>query len=236
MSRMGPRIAAHDPGVGRAAAGRRGPAFAVAPAVALGVALAGLGVAASACAGARDPIVAPDLGSALPTATAPTFEPGPAPGGLSLDRPSGWWAAAEDESLLMLVGPEVTGSEHFGADDAMFMAACGLDNVGESPESAIDAFIESAAAEGFVPVEGPGPGADPDVLGSLAADGILVATLEHDGGDGQGNQISPALRMRIAAAMGPGGQACFFMGRGEQAAWDRLGPIFERMMESVRAE
>ena len=166
-----------------------------------------------------------------PAATAPSFEPAAAPGGLTIDRPSGWWAANEDESLLLLVGPEVTSAEHFGADDPSFMAACGLANGGESPEGALNAFLESATYEGFVVVDGPAAGE----LGSLDPSKTLVVTLDHDGGDGQGNFISPALRMIAAAAPGANDQACVFMARGEQAAWDTLGPVFEAMLGSVRA-
>ncbi len=187
-----------------------------------------------ACSSARgvDPGVDPDADPSdpPPTSTAPTFEAGSGPGGLTIDRPSGWWAVAETADMLMLVGPEVTSSEHFDGDDAVFMAACGLANVGETPAAAIDVFVESAAVEGFELVEGPGPGE----LGALDPAETLVATLEYDGGDGQGNLISPALRMLVAAAPGPGGQACFIMARGEQAAWGQLGPVYQRMLGSVR--
>lgn len=191
-------------------------------------------VLAGACSGAQgvDPSAdgGTDQSAPAPTSTPPTFEPGPAPGGLVIDRPSSWRAIAED-NLLILVGPDVTSPDQVDGDEAMFMAACGMTNVGETPEGAVAAFIESAAAEGFVPVEGPGRG----VLGALDSGETVSATLEYDGGDGAGTLIAPALRMTIAAAPGPQGQACFVMARGEQAAWDELGPLFERMMGSVRA-
>lgn len=192
-----------------------------------------LAALAGACSGATgiDPSGDSVTDPSAHTPTPPTFEPGPAPGGLVIDRPSSWRAIAEDESLLILVGPDVTSPDQVDGDEAMFMAACGMTSVGETPEGAVAAFIESAAAEGFVPVEGPGRGA----LGALDSGETVTATLEYDGGDGAGNLIAPALRMTIAAAPGPEGQACFVMARGEQAAWDELGPLFERMMGSVRA-